>query len=287
MQHSARTKFVSRPDMKRVATIAILVILGSFTAAAIRADEKASSDGSPLTLTNVPPPKNVFTFPIRSIVEISNSGGTASPADQVRVQGVVQTNFGASVVLIRDRTGGIHIESSRTNDLKPGLWVDVVGTPIQRGATFALTDVTFRRIGIAAINQPVLTNSTAASAKVLTTVQQVRALKPEDAALGHPVRVRCVVTYYDPREWGTLFVQDATAGIYVSTEGQTLDLDLGQWIDLEGVTAPGDFVPIITRPAFNSSAMLRCLWPVGILRRNYSQETRTASGFKWTVSCNP
>jgi PAS domain S-box-containing protein len=254
--------------MKRVATIAILVILGSLTGAAVQADEKPSSGESSLILTNVFPPKDVFTLPIRTIVEILNSGAIASPAGQVRVQGVVQANPGRAVVLIRDRTGGIHIESSRTNDLKSGLWVDVVGSPIQRGAALALTDVTFRRIGVDAINQPVLKNSTASSAKVLTTVQQVRTLTPEDAALGHPVRVRCVVTYYDPGEWGTMFVQDSTAGIYVSTDGQTLDLDLGQWVDLEGTTAPGDFVPIISSPRFQLLGQA----PMPSARRHTSKE---------------
>src|SRR5205814_7351839 len=70
-----------------------------------------------------------------------------------------------------------------------------------------------------------------------------------EAAQGHPVRVRGVVTYYDP-EWNTLFVQDESAGIYVNVGGLALDLNLGQWIDLEGCTAPGDFAPTIALSRF-------------------------------------
>ena len=277
MQRSARTNFVLTPDMKRVATIAILVILSSLTGAAIQADEKPSSGESSLILTNVSPPKDVFTLPIRTIVEVSESRSDREsgwPGSCARSR--LQANPDRAVVLIRDRTGGIYIESSRTNDLKSGLWVDVVGSPIQRGAALALTDVTFRRIGVDAINQLVLKNSTASSAKVLTTVQQVRTLTPEDAALGHPVRVRCVVTYYDPGEWGTMFVQDSTAGIYVSTDGQTLDLDLGQWVDLEGATAPGRFRPDYQQPAVStprpgSAAFGPSVYFEGIILRKQGQ----------------
>jgi hypothetical protein len=256
--------------MNRVPTIAFLVILGSLTGAAVLADEKASSDESSLISTNVSPPRDVFTLPIQSIVEILNHGATASPAGQVRVQGVVQANSGRTVVLIRDRTGGIPIESSRTNDLKSGLWVDVVGSPIQRGAAFALTDVTFRRIGIAASNQLVLTNSAASSAKVLTTVQQIRTLTPEDAALGHPVRVRCVVLGDDAGSGGTLFVQTARLAFMCLPMVKRLTLIWDNGSTWKGDRS-GDFVRLSAARGFNSSAELRCL-AVGILRRNYSQK---------------
>lgn len=150
--------------MKRVATVAMLVILGSLTGAAVQGDGRASSAGSALTLTKA-------------------------------------------------------------------------------------------------------TNSTASSAKVFTTVQQIRALAPDDAALGHRVRVRCVVTYYDP-EGIDLFVQDNTAGIYVYTGGQPLDLNLGEWIDLEGVTSSGDFVPVIMSPRFQLLGQA----PMPLARRFTSKE---------------
>src|SRR6266404_204474 len=56
--------------------------------------------------------------------------------------------------------------------------------------------------------------------QVLTSLQQVRQLSTAEATNAFPVRIRGVVTYYDPTWWNILFVQDATAGIYVNRVGE-------------------------------------------------------------------
>jgi hypothetical protein len=79
---------------------------------------------------------------------------------------------------------------------------------------------------------------------ILTHAEQIRSLSPEQAALGYPVRVRGVITMDAPAP--DFFVQDATAGIYV--EGSVAPKYshlLGQWVELEGVTGPGKFAPVI------------------------------------------
>ena len=149
---------------------AILVMLGSIIATCLCAEENAPSR-SPFTLTNA--------IPIRSIVDILNHPATAAETNQVRVQGVVQANSASNSFFIHDRTGGVRIETAGTNDFKPGLLVDVVGSRTERGAMAVLTDVTVRRIGIGNTNDFALTNTTAFGGKVLTTVQQIRALNPE------------------------------------------------------------------------------------------------------------
>src|SRR5438552_568243 len=191
------------------------------------------------SLSTIANSEDEFALPIRSCLDLAAREKSAGYPHRVHVQGVVQTSGEGNLLVIRDHTGSIEIETSRNKDLNPGLVLDVVGSWTQRQATPVLSDVKFRRIGIAGTNQLALSRSAAASSRILTSVQQVRALKPEEAALSLPVRVRCVVTYYDDSEWGALFVQDSTAGIYVDAHGHTLDLDLGQWVDLEGVTAPG------------------------------------------------
>jgi len=82
----------------------------------------------------------------------------------------------------------------------------------------------------------------------LTNVIQIRELKPEIAAKNLPVLLRGVVTYYDA-PLDNLFFQDATAGIFVLMEAKLgATLKAGQEIELAGVTAPGDFAPIIRSP---------------------------------------
>jgi len=78
----------------------------------------------------------------------------------------------------------------------------------------------------------------------LTNVDQIRHLKPDEASLGYPVVIRGVITMDAPAP--DFFVQDATAGIYV--EGRvspTYPHLLSQFVEIEGVTGPGKFAPVI------------------------------------------
>lgn len=78
----------------------------------------------------------------------------------------------------------------------------------------------------------------------LIHVDQIRRLSPEQASLGYPVLVRGVITMDAPAP--DFFVQDATAGIYVegSVSPKYPHL-LSQFVELEGVTGPGKFAPVI------------------------------------------
>ena len=78
----------------------------------------------------------------------------------------------------------------------------------------------------------------------LTRADQVRSLSPEQAALGYLVRIRGVITMDAPAP--DFFVQDATAGIYVEgSASPKFPHMLGQWVEIEGVTGPGKFAPVI------------------------------------------
>ena len=82
------------------------------------------------------------------------------------------------------------------------------------------------------------------SLPTLTTAEQVRRLSPDQAALGYPVRIRGVITDDVPAP--DYFVQDSTAGIYV--EGSHIPVfqhDLSDLVEIEGVTGPGKFAPVI------------------------------------------
>src|SRR5690348_9912317 len=89
-----------------------------------------------------------------------------------------------------------------------------------------------------------------AKPKVFDRIDQIRALSPEEAAHAFPVKLRAVVTYYDPNPSEiNLFVHDATGGIYVQFEKSPgLSLEQGQEIEVTGVTAPGAFAPEVLQP---------------------------------------
>src|SRR4029077_9456881 len=80
----------------------------------------------------------------------------------------------------------------------------------------------------------------------LDRAEQVRNLSAADAAQSHPVRLRGIVTYYDP-DAPDLFIQDEAAGIYVFCEGR-LPIERGQQIELSGITDAGDFAPVVIYP---------------------------------------
>jgi len=81
---------------------------------------------------------------------------------------------------------------------------------------------------------------------VLDRVKEVRNLSAADAAQSHPVRLRGIVTYYDP-DAPDLFIQDETAGVYVFCD-QRLPIERGQQIELTGMTDGGDFAPVVVHP---------------------------------------
>jgi hypothetical protein len=77
----------------------------------------------------------------------------------------------------------------------------------------------------------------------LRTADQVRRLTPEQAARQMPVHLRGVVTFFDENLYSR-FVQDDTAGIYLQATNLP-PLTAGQMIEVEGVTGPGEYAPII------------------------------------------
>ncbi len=79
---------------------------------------------------------------------------------------------------------------------------------------------------------------------VLRTVSQVKTLPEEAARRGYPFRIQAVVTYYEPK-LNRLAVQDATGGIHVRWVGVTPWLQLGDLVQVEGITAPGGFAPLL------------------------------------------
>ena len=89
----------------------------------------------------------------------------------------------------------------------------------------------------------VLPVSTRAADPVLTTVAEVRALTAAEAGKHYPVKLKGVVTFYDDGLF-LRFIQDDTAGIYLNVTN-ALALKPGQLVEVEGVTDPGEFAPVV------------------------------------------
>lgn len=87
--------------------------------------------------------------------------------------------------------------------------------------------------------------------RILTTARQVHCLSAPEAAQAFPVRLRGVVTFYDPYQEGhkALFIADATGSIFVAPgEAKLPPLHAGSVVVVDGVTDPGGFAPIVSNP---------------------------------------
>ncbi len=110
----------------------------------------------------------------------------------------------------------------------------------------------------------------------ITKVEQIRKLTPEQVSLNYPVRLRGVVTYFDPNS-ESMFIQDATGGIWARHPRGIAKLAAGQWIELEGITLPG-FAPSIDRPRWK---ILRSA-PLPAPRKvSFEQLASTAEDGRW------
>src|SRR5271169_1660389 len=119
------------------------------------------------------------------------------------------------------------------------------GTPIAE----VLSLIVVLAVGVVSVGARVQSPPSAKPLPTLTHVDQIRRLSPEQASLGYPVLVRGVITMDAPAP--DFFVQDATAGIYVegSVSPKYPHL-LSQFVEIEGVTGPGKFAPVIRETKF-------------------------------------
>ncbi|HVU27182.1 MAG TPA: hypothetical protein VHG71_05540, partial [Verrucomicrobiae bacterium] len=79
----------------------------------------------------------------------------------------------------------------------------------------------------------------------LLTAAAVRNLTIEEARQHRQVRLQGVVTFYEENSFSR-FIQDKTAGIYLSDSGlPVVHLSPGQLVEVEGITEPGEYAPTV------------------------------------------
>ncbi len=163
------------------------------------------------------------------------------PAHRIRLQGAIHVGSDPTDLTFSDSSGSIPIRTAPGFDFSnPSL--DVAAFVQNDRGTLLLDDAILidhpeRKVQDAP-------ESSGAPA-VLTTAAAVRSLSPEQASMGKPVHLTATVTY-SHLEWGMLFLQDKTAGIFGSTAGMHVaHARNGDVIELTGVTGPGDFAPIV------------------------------------------
>ncbi len=138
---------------------------------------------------------------------------------------------------LRDGTGQAEVLAAPGEPVYVGAEAEVAGFPLVRagGPGVVIQDALVRPVASPGRRRIPLS----------TTAAEVHSMPPDMAGLGHPVRLRGVVTYYDP-VWGTLFVQDRTAGVFIDLRGRPApNVRAGQEVQVDGLTAAGDFAPVV------------------------------------------
>jgi diguanylate cyclase (GGDEF)-like protein len=94
-----------------------------------------------------------------------------------------------------------------------------------------------------------------ASMRTLTTAREAHNLSSGEAARSHPIHLRAVVTYFDNNSGngsGALFVHDATGSVFVKFASGTIrTLPIGSLVDVQGVSDPGGFAPVVAHAQVN------------------------------------
>jgi signal transduction histidine kinase/ActR/RegA family two-component response regulator len=88
----------------------------------------------------------------------------------------------------------------------------------------------------------------------LTTTRSAHHLSAAEAARAYPVRLRGVITYYNPNFLGpgspAWFLNDSTGGIFVMpARAPQVAPKAGQLVEVTGFSGPGQFAPIVERAA--------------------------------------
>ncbi len=185
------------------------------------------------------------TLPVQSVRAIRGLGTQAWPEHRVRLQGTVSFDASTGAAVLRDATGELPVRTAFAIESGAGDVLDALGFLAFENGSLILTESNLHPSANGAAA------SSAGAAKnlpVLTQVAKVHALAPGQAALGYPVHLRAVVTFFDAIE-RNMFVQDSTGGIYVSAHAlRESGLRAGQEVYLDGVSGPGEFAPIIASP---------------------------------------
>ncbi len=94
---------------------------------------------------------------------------------------------------------------------------------------------------------PETAGTNVAGLPLLVNASDIHRLKREEAQRGYPVKIRGVITSLLP-EHQAFTIQDSTSGIYVIdfSESRSDSPRIGEFLEVEGVTDPGLFAPVVT-----------------------------------------
>jgi signal transduction histidine kinase len=188
------------------------------------------------------PPLEPFALPLLSLGQLAGMRPESLPEHRVRVRGAVSRITGPRDFVVAAEGHEAAVTTEERIAVAVGETVDVVGfAAAGEGGASSLKQALVRS------ERELGPRSVAPSRPLLRTAAEVRRLSPSEAREGRPIKLEGVVTFNDP-EMRLLFVQDRTAGIYVEAWRHIHRLQPGDRVEIDGVSGPGAFVPIVAQP---------------------------------------
>jgi signal transduction histidine kinase/CheY-like chemotaxis protein len=182
---------------------------------------------------------NASDIPLATVSGVVSGDRKLLPLHRVRLHGSVRLS-GAGLML-KDATGTVELEQSRSEPALSGNDVDVLGFVSERQGSLVLADWV--------VADPPGVRSALAELPVLAQIGQIHSLTSTEAARSYPVHVRGVVTYVDPVS-RNVFVEDATGGIYLQMWSASGSMPrAGQLVEVDGISGPGNFAPVVAHPS--------------------------------------
>jgi len=184
-------------------------------------------------------PRDVPLYSIRSLYRDFRK----TAEHEIRLRGVLTGALSANRFLLEDKWGAIACSFDGPNSATVGNVVEISGFPVSDGLRIDLLHAAVKVIPSQQIdtgeNEPL---------PAIPSVAAIRGLDEKQAAEALPVKLTGVITYNDP-DWGQIFFQDSTGGIYMKYPGSTA-LVQGQKVTVIGITNPGDYAPVVIAPKF-------------------------------------
>jgi signal transduction histidine kinase/DNA-binding response OmpR family regulator len=181
-----------------------------------------------------PAPDGVGVQTVRDVISLLRS---SLAERELHLHGIIRSAGGIAGLRLQDSSGSIRIRQAPNAALPLGEAVDAIGFAEVVGAEVEITDARLTEGG---------PESHPDRRRIITSVAEVHALSAEEAARAIPVHLRATVTYINPTS-NAFFVQDQTGPTYVGTpQIRELDVKAGDLVELTGVTAPGQFAPIVS-----------------------------------------
>lgn len=184
-----------------------------------------------------------FNLPSTPVDRLSTAEGKLT-----HVVGVTRSQEPGHTLTLRDGTGQVEVHTPQARVIPVGQPTEAVGIPVLEGGNWVLRKATFRRSQV--------TTPIPGSSSTLRLADQLHELSAEDAARGVPVQLSGVVVWARANA-DFFYIRDATGGTRVYRPANSnASPTLGTKVDVTGVSAPGQFTPVVLAEKVESFSTL-------------------------------